>query len=190
MNHFSAAWDTVSRNIVQWIVLTVVAVAATILTCGLGGFLVGPNYVLATRRAVVRGVAPEVGDLFETELLVEYLIYGVVMIVLSIMASWIPVVGSLVLGTFTLWTLPLVIDKRFTAIDAFQASFHHAKGAFWDLLVFVLLMYVLSLVGVCACFVGLLVAGPVAGVATWLYYEAQKTEIIAAAIHGGLKPLP
>ena len=174
MDHISRAWGVVSRDLVAWIVLVLVAGCAIVLTCGLGTLLVGPNLVLATKRAIDRGVAPEIGDLFQTDLIVEYVVYWIILIVLSVVGGWVP----------------LIIDRRFGAIDAIQASFHHAKGAFFDLLVFTIILYVIAFLGTCACVVGLFVAVPVSMVATWLYYQAERQNILAAAINAGLKPLP
>lgn len=190
MDQFSKGWSVVSKDLVPWIVLVLVAGFATLLTCGLGALLVGPNLMFATKRAIDRGAAPEVGDLFQTELFVEYIVYWIVILVVSFVAGWIPLIGTVLVSVLTFWTLPLIVDKRFGAIDALQASFHHAKGAFFDLLVFTIIVYVLSAVGVCACFVGLLVVTPVTLAATWLYYQAERTNILAAAINAGLKPLP
>lgn len=190
MDHISRAWGVVSRDLVPWIVLMLVAACATLLTCGIGGLLVGPNLMLATKKAIDRGVAPEIGDLFGTDLIVEYIVYWVILIVLSVVGGWIPLIGAVLISVLTFWTLPLIVDGRFGAVDAIQASFHHAKGAFFDLLVFTLILYVLAILGTCACFVGLFVAVPVTLVATWIYYQAERTNILAAAINAGLKPLP
>jgi uncharacterized membrane protein len=190
MDHISRAWGVVSRDLVAWIVLVLVAGCAIVLTCGLGTLLVGPNLVLATKRAIDRGVAPEIGDLFQTDLIVEYVVYWIILIVLSVVGGWVPLIGTLLVSVLTFWTLPLIIDRRFGAIDAIQASFHHAKGAFFDLLVFTIILYVIAFLGTCACVVGLFVAVPVSMVATWLYYQAERQNILAAAINAGLKPLP
>lgn len=190
MDQISRAWSVVSRDLVPWIVIVLVAGCATLFTCGIGGLLVGPNLMLATKKAIDRGAAPEIGDLFQTDLIVEYIVYWVILIVLSIVAGWIPLIGTVLVSVLTFWTLPLIVDRRFGAVDAIQASFHHAKGAFFDLLVFTLVLYVMAIVGTCACFVGLFVAVPVSLVGTWLYYQAERQNILAAAINAGLKPLP
>ncbi len=190
MDHISRAWGVVSRDLASWIILVLVAGCATLLTCGIAGLLVGPNLVLATKRAIDRGVAPEIGDLFQTDLIAEYVVYWVILIVASFASSILPLIGSVLVSVLTFWTLPLIVDQRFGAIDAIQASFHHAKGAFFDLLVFTIILYVIAFAGTCACFVGLFVAVPVTMVATWLYYQAERTHILAAAINAGLKPLP
>lgn len=189
MEHISRAWTVVSRDLVQWILVFVVAACVSLLTCGVGLLLVGPNLMLVARRAVDRGGPPEVGDLFQMELLVEYVIYWVVTIVLSSVSNVLPGIGPFLVATLLFWTLPLIVDRRFGAVEALQASFHHVKGAFFDVLVFTLVLYVLWLIGGCACFVGVFVAGPVGVVATILYYDAEKDKILGAASAAGLTPI-
>ncbi len=189
MDHISRAWEVLSRDILQWIALFVVAILATVLTCGLGGILVGPNLVLATKNAIVRGVAPQIGDLFQTDLFVEYIVYWIIMFVLSVVGGWIPLIGTVLVSVLTFWTLPLIVDRRFGAVEAFQASFHHAKVDFFPLLIFTIVLYLLAMAGTLACCVGLLITLPLSMVATWLYYEAEKEKIMIAAIAAGLKPI-
>jgi len=118
---------------------------------------------------VTRGKKLEYGDFFRfpnlgTVVLVALLI-GVATSVLAI-----TVLGPLVFVFFAQFTLFYVIDKNLGVFDAFKASFSVVSKNLGAVALLFLGVYLAQLVGTLLCYVGLLVALPVAQIATaWVY---------------------
>ncbi|SMF29996.1 putative membrane protein [Cellulosimicrobium cellulans J34] len=118
---------------------------------------------------VTRGKKLEYGDFFRfpnlgTVILVALLI-GVATSVLAI-----TVLGPLVFVFFAQFTLFYVIDKNLGVFDAFKASFSVVSKNLGAVALLFLGVYLAQLVGTLLCYVGLLVALPVAQIATaWVY---------------------
>ena|GEM_PF-507116 len=118
---------------------------------------------------VTRGKKLEYADFFRfpnlgTVILVALLI-GVATSVLAI-----TVLGPLVFVFFAQFTLFYVIDKNLGVFDAFKASFSVVSKNLGAVALLFLGVYLAQLVGTLLCYVGLLVALPVAQIATaWVY---------------------
>ena len=79
--------------------------------------------------------------------------------------------GSMVVGLLFSFTFPLIIDRGMKGIDAVKLSIRAALANFWGLLGLGLTLMVLSLIGVCFCYVGAFLIMPITFGAHWLTYE-------------------
>jgi len=85
---------------------------------------------------------------------------------------WILVMLAILMITigFT-FAYPLIVDRKLQGFDAVKLSFKAAFGNFWRLLAMLLLTSLLSVVGVMACYVGVLFVMPIGYAAIAKAYE-------------------
>ncbi|WP_353708936.1 hypothetical protein ABRQ22_06340 [Cellulosimicrobium sp. ES-005] len=138
------------------------------------GFLVQAA-VVNVSLLVTRGKKLEYADFFRypnlgTVILVALLI-GLATGVLAI-----TIVGPLVFVFFAQFTLFYVIDKKLGVFDAFKASFTVVSKNLGTVVLLFLGVYLAELVGTLLCYVGLLVALPVAQIATAYVYRRLNGE--------------
>ncbi|MGN6240452.1 MAG: hypothetical protein ACTHNI_12015 [Cellulosimicrobium cellulans] len=138
------------------------------------GFLVQAA-VVNVSLLVTRGKKLEYADFFRypnlgTVILVALLI-GLATGVLAI-----TIVGPIVFVFFAQFTLFYVIDKRLGVFDAFKASFSVVSKNLGTVVLLFLGVYLAQLVGTLLCYVGLLVALPVAQIATAYVYRRLNAE--------------
>ncbi len=138
------------------------------------GFLVQAA-VVNVSLLVTRGKTLEYADFFRypnlgTVILVALLI-GLATGVLAI-----TIVGPIVFVFFAQFTLFYVIDKKLGVLDAFKASFTVVSRNLGTVVLLFLGVYLAELVGTLLCYVGLLVALPVAQIATAYVYRRLNAE--------------
>ncbi len=138
------------------------------------GFLVQAA-VVNVSLLVTRGKTLEYADFFRypnlgTVILVALLI-GLASGVLAI-----TIVGPIVFVFFAQFTLFYVIDKKLGVLDAFKASFTVVSRNLGTVVLLFLGVYLAELVGTLLCYVGLLVALPVAQIATAYVYRRLNAE--------------
>ncbi|GED12004.1 hypothetical protein [Cellulosimicrobium cellulans] len=138
------------------------------------GFLVQAA-VVNVSLLVTRGKKLEYADFFRypnlgTVILVALLI-GLATGVLAI-----TIVGPIVFVFFAQFTLFYVIDKKLGVFDAFKASFTVVSRNLGTVVLLFLGVYLAQLVGTLLCYVGLLVALPVAQIATAYVYRRLNAE--------------
>jgi uncharacterized membrane protein len=85
-----------------------------------------------------------------------------------------------VVGGLLMFALPLVADKRMDGIEAMKLSVETLKDEWLMAAVFSLVLGLIATVGLLACGVGILVAGPVILLAEALLYRAYFPEAAAA----------
>ncbi len=79
--------------------------------------------------------------------------------------------GSMLVGLLFTFTYPLILDRGLPGLEAVKLSFRAALANFWSLLGLGLTLVVLSLIGVCFCYVGALLILPISFAAHWITYE-------------------
>lgn len=184
MDHLSPAWSRVSDHLVPWIVFTLVFVVVSTITCGLG-LVFAPNVYLAAKKAVEEGQAPAIGDLFAMDHIVEYVILLVVGFVASLVGAAIPVIGSFLVAMFLFWAPMLIVDGKYSAIEAIQVSARAVAKDFVGVLLFLLVQLVGSVASGFLCGLPLLILLPWLVVAAWMFYQASEDALNAAAKEAG-----
>ena len=81
------------------------------------------------------------------------------------------IIPGLIIAFGTVWTMFLIADKNLGAIAAIRESWSMMSGRWGAVLVWVLVAWLIALAGELACFVGLLVAGPVVMIGFALIYD-------------------
>ncbi|GAS90422.1 DUF2189 domain-containing protein [Mycolicibacterium brisbanense] len=120
---------------------------------------------------IANGQPVTIGSFFKPRQLGNFIIAGLIVGVLSAIGSFC-FIGSIVVGIFTLFTLPAILDRNLSAIDAIKTSFELVKSNFVNALVAYIVIFVTIFVGELLCGIGLLVAAPVA--ALFLIYTWRR----------------
>jgi uncharacterized membrane protein len=138
------------------------------------GFLV-QGVVVNVSLLVTRGKKLEYADFFRLpnvgNVILTALLMGLAIGILSI-----TIVGGIVFAFFALFTIFYVIDKNLGVFDAFKASFTVVSRNLATVLLLFLAVYAAQIVGSLLCYVGLLVALPVAQIATAYVYRRLNQE--------------
>ncbi|WP_454043503.1 hypothetical protein [Cellulosimicrobium sp. Marseille-Q8652] len=138
------------------------------------GFLV-QGVVVNVSLLVTRGKKLEYADFFRLpnlgNVILAALLLGLAIGILSI-----TIVGGIVFAFFALFTIFYVIDKNLGVLDAFKASFTVVSRNLATVLLLFLAVYAAQIIGSLLCYVGLLVALPVAQIATAYVYRRLNQE--------------
>jgi uncharacterized membrane protein len=138
------------------------------------GFLVQAA-VVNVSLLVTRGKKLEYADFFRYPNL-GTVILAALLIGLATGVLAITIVGPIVFVFFAQFTLFYVIDKKLGVFDAFKASFTVVSRNLGTVVLLFLGVYLAQLVGTLLCYVGLLVALPVAQIATAYVYRRLNGE--------------
>lgn len=125
---------------------------------------------------VTRGKRIEFADFFRVPNLLN-VILAALLIGIGVGILSITIVGGIVLAFFAQFTLFYVIDKNLGVFDAIKASFSVVSKNLGTVVVLFLGVYVAQLIGTLLCYVGLLVALPVAQIATAYVYRRLNREL-------------
>ncbi|WP_435736327.1 hypothetical protein V5D56_16250 [Cellulosimicrobium sp. PMB13] len=137
--------------------------------------LVVQGVVVNVSLLVTRGKKLEYADFFRLpnigNVLLTALLMGLAIGILSI-----TFIGSIAFAFFALFTMFYVIDKNLGVFDAFKASFTVVSRNLGTVVLLFLAVYAAQIVGTLLCYVGLLVALPVAQIATAFVYRRLNQE--------------
>jgi uncharacterized membrane protein len=103
-----------------------------------------------------------IGDFFKPRNVGAVIVATIIMGVLTAVGS-LCIIGGIIVALFLMFTVVALLDRNLSPIDAVKASFDIVKDNIGNAIVAYLVMAVILLVGAIVCFVGLIVAGPVAG---------------------------
>ena len=106
----------------------------------------------------------------------KFLATTILVTVFSAIGYLLLVVPGVVVTVFCIFAGFIVIDRGLGPIDAVGESVRIVRGYFWPLLVLCILLVVLIFLGTWALGLGLLVAGPVAGIALAHVYRFLSSE--------------
>ncbi|QJW36423.1 hypothetical protein [Cellulosimicrobium protaetiae] len=138
------------------------------------GFLVQAA-VVNVSLLVTRGKKLEYADFFRYPNLGNVILVAL-LVGLATGVLAITFVGPIVFVFFAQFTLFYVIDKKLGVFDAFKASFTVVSRNLGTVVLLFLGVYLAQLVGTLLCYVGLLVALPVAQIATAYVYRRLNDE--------------
>lgn len=184
MVYFKFGWDVFKKDVVAWLLLVLVFMAATQV---LIGYVMIPQMIRVVRKSIQTGVAPAVGDFVNFDHLADD---AVVMLILmgiyfgAALFCVFPVYPAMLL---MFWTQHLAAENRYEPMDCIKASFAHAKenwGAMLGVIIVVGLMT--TLVGMVTCGFGMFVMIPVMWIAWEKFYLDNRDDIFAAAAAAGI----
>ncbi|WP_162598665.1 hypothetical protein [Nocardioides gilvus] len=129
---------------------------------------------------VVSGVKPTLGSAFSDIDWVQVLIASLIISVLTTIGTALCVLPGIIVGFLTMFTLFFIIDKKRQSIDGLKDSFTLVTQNIGSVILFILLAIAVSVLGLLACCVGLLVALPVITIAEAYTYRRLQGEPVAA----------
>ena len=161
------------ENLGLLIVPTLLVLIISMVTFGiLAGPMMAGLVLMIVRVKDKTEPKPAIGDVFQGfQFFLNAFLFMVVYVVVSLVGSTIlgiiPVIGGLAgiffsyaLAAFLLFALFLIVDKQMDFWPACMASVDKVKTNFWPFLGFTVVITVISLLGMIACGVGIIVTLP------------------------------
>lgn len=176
--HFERGWQVGTKFIGPVILLTLVQLVVSFLSLGLMAPVTMAGYMQSLLRAVREDRTPEVGDLFShMSLFLPLFLFGLVLIVASLIGLMFFILPGLVLGLFVtfscLYMLPLMTDKKKPIIEAIQGSWEMAKrDPISDQFIITLIAVVIYFIGGSVP-LGIILAQPLATLIVLSVYEER-----------------
>ncbi len=135
------------------------------------GILLGGLFRLACLQ--VRGRRISAGELFGVGDVIVELALGSAMLgaALAVSATVCFVIPSFILAGVWMFVIPLIVDGRLRALDAFRQSWHALKGEWLSATLFHLVVSFLAGLGFCCCFVGAFFTMPIYCLAIAVLYR-------------------
>jgi uncharacterized membrane protein len=144
------------------------------------GTMVLQLFVIRATLMIVRGERLEASRVMSTENLGTYILTGLLVALMTFVGLILCVLPGLAVIFFTIFWGYFVVDKQMKPIEAVTASFNLVKDNAGVVIIFLLLSWLVTLLGVIACIVGLFVAIPVVVIATGYMYMRLQGEPVAA----------
>lgn len=169
-------YELYKDNITTLLVATLLAGILTMFTLGI---LAGP--MMAGLAMITLGLIdkkqpkPEIGDLFKgfnffVPSLLFFIAFFAAMMIGSVILGIIPILGlilptlyQLALGTFAMFVIYNIVDRKMEIVPAIQASVDTVKANFWIFLALYIVASVVSMIGLVACGVGVILTAPMCG---------------------------
>ena len=134
--------------------------------------------VIRAALGVTRGETPSVSQLTETDNIANYIL-TVILVGIGLFIGFILcIIPGIIWLIFTAYAPIAALDKGLGPVDAITASINWVKERFGAVFLILLVSYIVYIVGLCLCGVGLLVSAPVALVAMVYSYRALNNELV------------
>lgn len=132
-----------------------------VLAALINGFFVGGMFRMACRQ--VRGERIQVSDLFSVVDVLNELALGSILCagIVAIVSFVCFVIPGLILHGLFMFTIPLIVDGRLTAIAAIRQSSNVLKSQWLSAALFHVVTSFLSGIGTCFFCIGILLTGPI-----------------------------
>ncbi len=181
MDHLKFGWETVSQNLVGWIIFGLVFGVVVSFSGGLGGVLM-PNAIRATRKAIAAGAAPEVGEMFVFDTIVDDAIAVIGQSFAIFLGSLACGVGALAAAPLVLFAPHIVSEGHYDGVGSLKVAVEHGKANLVGNLVQMLIIgIVLSLLSSFTFGLGAIIGMPVALVALEHFYQSVRQDVFSAA---------
>jgi uncharacterized protein DUF4339 len=124
-----------------------------------------------TRR--IRGDVPSVGDVFcgFSLAFLQLGLAGLVSALLICIGLLLCVLPGIYLAVAYTFALPLVLDKKYDFWTAMEVSRRISHTQWWTLFGLLIVIFLINVIGILACFVGWIVAAPISIAAIMYAYE-------------------
>lgn len=129
---------------------------------------------------VVSGRQASVGGAFADIDWAQVLIASLIISVLTTIGAALCILPGVVVGFLTMFTLFFIIDKKRQSIDGLKDSFNLVTQNFGAVILLVLLSIAVSMLGLLACCIGIIVAIPVITIAQAYTFRRLQGEPVAA----------
>ena len=145
-------------------------------------WIVGQILAIGTLNAglfITRGEAPEVGKVFSTDRLGDYIgatiLFGIAVFIGLILC----VIPGIVMAVMLSFYGYFVLDQNMSGMDALKASFDLVKSNGGNVIVVLIVAFVVNLVGLALCGVGMLVSAPVSQIMIAYAYKKLTGQAVA-----------
>ena len=185
----SAGWQLFKNNPLPWVLITLamlvangvvsslsnsdsggVASLATLLSAAVS--IVFQAFIIRGALLEVDGHKPAIGEFFKLHNFGAFVIGAILVWLATVVGFILLIIPGIVVAFLLYWTLHFVVDRNMSAIDAMKSSVNAIKSDAGNLFALAVLNILVVIAGVLALFVGLLVAVPVATLATVFAYRA------------------
>ncbi|OBI92262.1 hypothetical protein A9X00_15530 [Mycobacterium sp. 1245805.9] len=127
-----------------------------------------------------------IGSFFKPRSLVQVLLASILIGIATSIGSFLCVIPGLIVGIFTQFAIPFVIDRSQNAIDGIKSSFSVVSSNFVNALLVWLIGVAAVTVGFLACGVGALVGVPVAAlIGIYGYRKLSGGQVVPLEQQGG-----
>jgi uncharacterized membrane protein len=151
-------------------VTLIIQCAAFVSYVAIMALVLGGIYRLALHQR--RGYAISVRDLLHSGASVPQLLLAVVLVGVATLAGTIfLIVPGLIVGGLFMFTIPLIVDGRLTAIEAMRRSFEVLKSQWLMATVFHVVLGIVSTLGLIFCFVGVFATAPLYPIGVAILYR-------------------
>ncbi|EYT61827.1 hypothetical membrane protein [Dietzia sp. UCD-THP] len=183
-----AGWQMFKNNPLPWVLIMLIMFLAngvgswiqnsqsasvsfvgSILTIAVS--LVFQAFLIRGALLEVDGHKPEIGDFFKLHNFGAFVIAAILVAIATTIGFILLIIPGIVIAFFLYWTLHFVVDRNMTAIDAMKSSVNAIKSDAGNLFALALLNILIVIAGALALLVGLLVAAPVAALASVYAYR-------------------
>lgn len=144
------------------------------------GTMVLQLFVIRATLMIVRGEPLEASKVMSFDNLGKYILTAILVAVMTFVGFVLCILPGIAVMFFTIFWGYFVVDKDMGPVDAITASFNLVKDNVGAVIIFLLLSWVVTLVGFIACLVGIIVALPVVIIATGYMYKRLQGEPVAA----------
>lgn len=194
---FGYAWSKFQANAGQLIAIIAVVVAVNIvgsvlrfsvnsvllgLILAIGFWIVGQVLSIGVINAglfVTRGEAPEVGRVFSTDRLGDYIVGSILYGIAVGIGLILCILPGIVLAVMFSFYGYFVLDKQMNGMDALKASFDLVKTNAGSVLVLLIVAFVVNMIGLALCGVGMLVSAPVSQIMIAYAYRKLNGQAVA-----------
>jgi hypothetical protein len=197
-NAISYGWNAYWKNVGPMVVMVLVIIAANIviglLGSGVSGaagrivlqlisFVVGVVLAMGLIRAalaVVEGRTPEVNMIFQTEGFVPYLLASIVFGIAVFAGLILLIVPGIIIAVMWHFFGYVIVEHPETGVlESLNRSAEITKGHRWQLFGLGLLLILINIVGVLACFVGLIFTYGITAVTVAYAYKTLSGQPVA-----------
>ena len=166
-----AGWDMVKADMGNYVLIALVFVALNALVpVILQGPLMAGFHFYCIKRLL--GRQTEFADLFKGfNFFVPALVAFVVIMLFTCVGTMLCVIPGLVVAAMYKFTYLFIVDKRMDFWPAMQASHNVVRNDYFGFTMFLILMFLINLLGVLCCVVGVLVTIPLSFAAITVAYN-------------------
>ena len=137
-------------------------------------------FVIRATLMLVRGERLQASKVMSTERLGSYMVGAVIVGIMTFIGFILCIIPGIAVAFLTLFWGYFLVDKNLSPMEAITASYNLVKENVGPVILFLLLSWVVILVGAIACGIGLIVAWPVVIIATGYMYKRLQGEPVAA----------
>jgi uncharacterized membrane protein len=137
-------------------------------------------FVIRATLMLIRGERLEASKVMSTENLGTFMVAAVIVAVLTFVGFLLCILPGIAVAFLTIFWGYFLVDKQLAPMDAIKASYELVKNNVGPVILFLLLSWVVLVVGAIACGIGLIVAWPVVIIATGYMYKRLQGEPVAA----------